>query len=231
MDVLFDSLKSLVYPTFHEEGPPKFVNSLIVGQDLLGLGSELNPPTRSILELITLGYRPVTSLAILAVLGESPNTALGGTQIGRELEKHFKAQEGWFTKTRYYTDRVGKLLPILSSLNLVQAVKKDPKGGRSFTGYQIHPSVVVSVKEQLRLLAAGKPISIFRSSSVPLESTTSADAGNPKNCASCEIIVASPSARYCERCAKPLTLRCQNCNSVNEAIHNYCLKCGNRIVQ
>src|SRR5712692_10495408 len=95
LDTLFESLRPLVYPRFHEEGPPQFVNSLLLGQDLLGTGSELNASTKSVLELVTLGYRPMTSLAILTVLGESPNMVFHGMQIGRELEKRFKVQEGW----------------------------------------------------------------------------------------------------------------------------------------
>jgi len=202
---------------------------VLLGHDLLGTGSELNASTKSVLELITLGYRPMTSLAILSILNESPNTVFHGMQIGRELEKRFKVQEGWFTKTRYYTDRIGKLLPLLVRLNIIrESAKKDPKGGRGFTGYQVHPSIASSVTDRLKLLSKGEPISLFKSapaSQIPSPS----DAAELKQCLSCETITSSVSARYCERCGNPLTIKCQKCNNPNQATYDYCLKCGNKI--
>jgi len=229
LDTIFESLRPLVWPKFREEGPPEFVHSVLLGHDLLGTGSELNASTKSVLELITLGYRPMTSLAILTVLNDSPNTTFHGMQIGRELEKRFKVQEGWFTKTRYYTDRIGKLLPLLARLNLVQeSVKKDPKGGRGFTGYQVHPSIASSVTERLKLLSKGEPISLFKGAQAS-PSLAPSDVSELKQCLSCETIIASVSARFCERCGDPLTIRCQKCNNPNEATYDYCLKCGNKM--
>ena len=229
MDTIFESLRPLVWPKFREEGPPEFVHSVLLGHDLLGTASDLNASTKSVLELITLGYRPMTSLAILTILNESPNIAFHGMQIGRELEKRFKVQAGWFTKTRYNTDRIGKLLPLLVRLNLVQeSVKKDPKGGRGFTGYQVHPSIASSVTERLKLLSKGEPISLFKGAPAS-PSPTPRDVSELKQCLSCETIIASVSARYCERCGNALTIRCQNCNNPNEATYDYCLKCGSKM--
>ncbi len=229
MDTIFESLRPLVWPKFREEGPPEYIHSVLLGHDLLGTASDLNASTKSVLELITLGYRPMTSLAILTILSESPNTAFHGMQIGRELEKRFKVQEGWFTRTRYYTDRIGKLLPLLARLNLVQeSVKKETRGGRSFTGYQVHASIASSVSERLKLLSKGEPISLFKGAPAS-QSASLSDASELKQCLSCETIIASVSARYCERCGNPLTTRCQKCNNPIEATYDYCLKCGNKM--
>ena len=231
LENVFETLRPFIWPKYREEGPPSFVQSALLGQDLLGEPSGLNGHTGSVLELMTLGYRPVTSIAILSVLSDAAGVAMHGMQIGRELERRFKVQEGWFTRTRYYSDRVGKLLPLLVRLNMIREVaKKDVKGRREFVAYRIEPSVADSVRDRLGHLSKGERVSLFHtlppsSQSPSLQMTVT----NPKECVDCRTLVASAGARYCERCGKPLKVRCQKCNTSVGAIYDYCLNCGNPI--
>ncbi len=154
-----------------------------------------------------------------------------GMQIGRELEKRFAVQEGWFTKTRYYTDRVGKLLTLLNRLEMIrEVVRKDLRGGRSFAAYQINPAATGSIKDTVARLSKGERISLFSSSLREAQPSVSISmAGNQKECTECGVFVNSPSARYCERCGKPLKVGCEKCGTRVEAIHDFCLSCGYKI--
>jgi len=222
---LFDSLRRFVWPKYREEGPPEFVQSILLGRDILGEGVKLDAPTRSILEMMTIGYRPVTSLAILQVLSDTPGLAIHGMQIGRELEKRFRVQDGWFTRTRYYTDRVGKLLPLLGKLGLIMEVpRRDAKTGRTFTVYSINPSRKAPVSARLESIAKGENLLL-----VPFQqpqNPTPISAEVAKRCRSCNIMSNSPVARHCEICGDPLEVTCRNCKATVEAVYNYCVSCG-----
>ncbi len=221
---IFESLRPFIWPKYREEGPPEFVQNYLLGHDLSGGTMKLDPPTRSILEMMTIGYRPVSSLAILAILSDSPNLAMHGMQLARELEKRFKVQEGWFTRTRYYTDRVGKLLPLLTKMRMVEeVVRKDVKTGRTSAAYRINPSLSQPLKARLQALSRGEHISLL-SNTAPVE--VEQTQGWRKECLSCGIITSSAIARYCEVCARPLKMKCDNCGALLEAIYKYCLNCG-----
>ena len=228
MEDLFQVLRPFIWPKYREEGPPEFVQGVLLGREFLGDQSDLNVPAKSVLELMTIGYRPVSTLAVLRILNDSPGVALHGMQIARELEKRFKVQEGWFTRTRYYTDRVGRLLSLLTRLDIVEeVVRKDARGGRSFTAYQTHPSATARVKSRLDSLARGEPLSLFQAPPVssgtqPLSQPTK----SLKECVNCQILVGSASARYCERCGRPLRAKCENCGRKVDATYDYCLSCG-----
>ena len=231
----FQPLKRFVFPKYHEEGPPEFVRALLLGHTFFGEDMSLSIATKTVLELMTIGYRPATTLAILHILSESPTSALSGMQIGRELEKRFDVQEGWFTRTRYYSDRVGKLLTLLTRLDfLEEVVRKDPKGGRGFTAYQIKPRLVGPVKTRISELSRGLHVSLFSTEPqvesaghrIPPESFSD----NPRECVDCRIVVNSASARYCERCGKVLKLNCSSCKGGVDAIYDYCPKCGSKML-
>ena len=232
---LFQPLRPFVWPKYREEGPPEFVQALLLGRTFLGEDMGLNTVAKTVLELMTIGYRPATTFAVLRILSESQKVALHGMQIGRELEKRFDVQEGWFTRTRYYTDRVGKLLTLLTRLDLIQeVVRKDPKAGRSFAAYQIQPSLLEPFKLRIEDLSRGRRISLF------LDSTEFQDnspmmppktiANNRRECLNCKIVVNSTSARYCERCGKPLRLDCLSCKNRMDVIYDYCPTCGSKML-
>jgi len=223
---IFESLRPFVWPKYREEGPPEFVQNYLLGHDLSGGTMKLDPPTRSILEMMTIGYRPVSSLAILAILSDSPNLAMHGMQLARELEKRFKVQEGWFTRTRYYTDRVGKILPLLTKMRMVEeVVRKDPRTGRVSSAYRINPSLSQPIRARLQALSKGEHVSLLSTPDATIvEENQNQDWR--KECPNCGIITRSAIARYCEACGRPLKMKCASCGTVLDAIYKYCLNCG-----
>ena len=187
---------------------------------------KLDPPTRSILEMMTIGYRPVSSLAILAILSDSPNLAIHGMQLARELEKRFKVQEGWFTRTRYYTDRVGKLLPLLTKMRMVEeVVRKDSRTGRISSAYRINPSLSQPIRARLQALSKGEHVSLLSTPDATIVEENQNQEWR-KECPNCGIITSSAIARYCEACGRPLKTKCASCGMVLDAIYKYCLNCG-----
>lgn len=225
MDI-FESLRPFVYPKYREEGPPEFVQNYLLGQDLTGGSTKLDPTAHSILEMMTIGYRPVSSLAILAILTDAPNLAMHGMQLARELEKRFKVQEGWFTRTRYYTDRVGKLLPLLTKMRMVEEVmRKDSKTGRVSAAYRINPVLGQNIRARIQALSKGEHVSILSSPDTPI---VEADQNQEwrKECLSCGVITSSAIARYCEICGHPLKTKCSDCSAQLDATYKYCLNCG-----
>jgi hypothetical protein len=226
---IFEALRPFVWPKYREEGPPEFVQNYLLGHDLTGGRTKLEPPARSILEMMTIGYRPVSSLAILDILSDSPNLAMHGMQLARELERRFKVQEGWFTRTRYYTDRVGKLLPRLTKMQMIEElVRKDSRTGRTSAAYRINPTLSQPVKSRLQALSRGEHVSLLSNSPA---TTLEVDQSREwrKECLNCGIITSSAIARYCEVCGRPLKMKCNNCRSSLEAIYKYCLNCGAKV--
>lgn len=223
---IFESLRPFVWPKYREEGPPEFVQNYLLGHDLTGGATKLEPAARSVLEMMTIGYRPVSSLAILDILSDSPNLAMHGMQLARELERRFKVQEGWFTRTRYYTDRVGKLLPLLANMQMIEeVVRKDSKTGRTAAAYRINPALSQPLKSSLQAISRGGHISLLSNSPTTMVETDKSQEWR-RECLSCGIITNSAIARYCEVCGRPLKMKCNNCGSVLEAIYKYCLNCG-----
>ncbi len=231
---LFRSLKPFVWSKFREEGPPEFVRTELLGGAFHAEETSLSPTTKNLLELMTIGYRPATTLGILCILSQSPKVALHGMQIGKELERQFDVEEGWFSRTRYYTDRVGKLLTLLTRLEILQEVfRKDSKGSRTLAAYQIHASLAEPVKVRIEELSRGERISFFSTHPQPPREILVVPEEpliiNPRECIDCKVMVTSAIARYCEKCGKPLKLNCLSCKGRVDAIYNYCPMCGSKM--
>ena len=109
----YQLLKPFIWPRYYEEGPPRYLDTAFLNRSFIDAEGKIMEPLNSILDLIIIGYRPVTSLSIFSVLVENQNKPMYGSQIGTELEKKFQLPRGWFTKARYYDTRIGKLLKIL----------------------------------------------------------------------------------------------------------------------
>ena len=189
-----------------------------------------NPKMRSIIEMVVFGYRPVTTLAILSVLVQSPKIGLHGMQIARDLEKRFKVPPGWFTHNRYYSDRVGRSLLLLTKLGLIQEMTaKDARGRRGFTAYQVNPNIAEGITDRLNALAEDHQISIFP---VERQRGTVLPGTKPrafKVCSKCQLTTYSMKARYCEQCSQSLMWKCSVCGTLVEMRYKFCLDCGDPI--
>ncbi len=194
MDI-FESLRPFVWPKYREEGPPEFVQNYLLGHDLTVGATKLDPPTRSILEMMTIGYRPVSSLAILAILSDSPNLAMHGMTKMQMVE---------------------------------EVVRKDSRTGRTSAAYRINPSLSQPIKSRLQALSKGEHLSLLSNSPTATHEPGQSQEWR-KECINCGIMTSSAVARYCEVCARPLKVKCNNCSSSLEAIYKYCLNCGAKV--
>lgn len=223
----YQLLKPFIWPRYYEEGPPRYIDIGYLSKDFIGVDGKLKEPVKSILDLIVLGYRPVTSLSIFATLVENQNKPMYGSQLGAQLEKKFQLPKGWFTKTRYYDTRIGKLLKILQRQNILEEAKvKDWKTTKEYLGYRIAENIYPAVKERITSLQHGENLFILA------PSTPSGRVNEKpeiiKHCAKCNASVTSPSAKFCELCGAPLKMSCPNCGKEMSLEYTFCLNCGRR---
>jgi len=226
-DAFYRLLKPFIWPRYYEEGPPRYMDIAFLSKDL-GPDGKIREPLKSILDLIVIGYRPVTSLSIFSALVENDNKPMYGSQIGAELEKKFELPKGWFTRTRYYDTRIGKLLKILLRQNILEEMKvKDWKTSKEYVGYRIVERIYPTLKERILSLHRGENLLILTPSAPRKESVKEPE--KAKRCPKCNASVTSPSARYCELCGIVLRITCPNCGKETNLEYSYCLKCGKRI--
>ena len=231
MPDFFGSLKPFIWPTYYEEGPPRHVQLSLLGDKVFASLFGETPATRSVLEMMTLGYRPVTMLAILKVLHDSDGRSLHGMEVGRELERKFQVPEGYFSKSRYYTDRVGKVLGLMVRLGLVEEAMLDARGnGRKYSAFKIRDSAFEGVKMRLASMANGESLSLFTNGH---EDPSRIPNGNPtarlRLCVDCGFRSSSSMAAYCERCGNSLNVKCDKCSKMVLASFSFCNGCGARL--
>jgi predicted Zn-ribbon and HTH transcriptional regulator len=199
----------------------------VAGKDV-GANGKIKEPLKSILDLIVIGYRPVTSLSIFSALVENENKPMYGSQIGAELEKKFQLPKGWFTKTRYYDTRIGRLLKILLRQSILEEMKvKDWKTRKEYIGYRIAESIYPTLKERILSLHRGEGLLILTPptpSNVVIKKLE-----KTSRCPKCNALATSPSARYCELCGTALTTKCPSCEEETSQEYIFCLNCGKRI--
>lgn len=229
----YQVLKKFIWPRYREEGPPSYIDSVFFDKECIDREGKMREPAKSVLEAIVLGYRPVTTLSILSLLVENRNKPMYGTQLGKEMEKKFRLPKGWFTKTRYYDTRVGKLLKILCRLNIIEETEfTDPLTKRRYVGYRIVESNYPRMRERMRIFIQGGTLSIFRRTpSVPLPRRESERGRTIKRCVKCKALITSLHARYCELCGNPLALVCSRCKHESSLEYTYCLHCGEKLAE
>ena len=227
-DSVYQLLRPFIYPRYYEEGPPRYIDMAFLSKDFTDSEGKIKEPVKSILDLIVIGYRPVTSLSILSVLVENQNRPMWGSQIGAQLEKKFQLPRGWFTKTRYYDTRIGKLLKVFLRQNILEETKvKDWKTNREYIGYRIVEQIYSTVKGRMISLLHGESLSILAPST---RSNVSEERPEViRHCPKCNALITSPSARYCELCGTPLKMFCPNCQKEVSLEYSFCLNCGRRI--
>jgi len=225
-------LKKFIWPRYQEKGPPSYFDSIFFDKECIDSTGQINQPVKSILDLTVLGYRPVTTLSIFSVLIENQNRPMYGAHIGRELEDMFQLPKGWYTKTRYYDNRVGKLLKILCRLGYLEETEiVDSLTKRRLIGYHISESIYAATKERMNTFAQGGGFSIFSPPVKTVKSKTLERTGAVKRCTNCQALTTSTRAQHCELCGSPLKLVCPKCNQETSLEYLYCLSCGQRIAR
>jgi hypothetical protein len=221
-------LKPFIWPRYYEEGPPRYIDIAFLSKDFIDNDGKIREPVRSILDLIVMGYRPVTSLSVLAVLVENNNKPMYGSQIGGVLEKRFQLPKGWFTRTRYYDTRIGKLLKILQRQSILEELRiKDPRVNKEYIGYKIAESLYPTAKDRVVAFLNGESLSIF--SPAKRDSAPQDTSRAKRICGKCGFLAISSSAKYCERCGTLLKVNCSACGSEISLDYSFCLNCGHRI--
>jgi len=224
---LYQLLKPFIWPRYYEEGPPKYIESAFFNRDFFD-DRKLREPIKSLIELVILGYRPVTSLSILLELTENQNRPMYGSQLGAQLERKFQLPKGWFTKTRYYDTRIGKILKLLVRLNILEETRiKDWKTNKEYVGYRITDSIFPIVKEKMSAFQSGQRLSILTPSS-PIKANIQ-EKGTIKHCPNCNASITSLSAQYCELCGALLRIQCPYCKREISQEYSFCLYCGKRL--
>lgn len=220
-------LKPFIWPRYYEEGPPKYMDIVFFNKDFTDSDGKVKEPAKSVVDLIILGYRPVTSLSVLAALVENQNRPMYGAQIGYQLEQKFQLPKGWFTKTRYYDTRIGKLLKVFTRLSILEETKvKDWKTNKEYIGYRVREPLYPAIKERMLALLSGESLSLF----TPLKETKTHQEVKPaKRCLHCNATITSLSAKYCGLCGMPLRMRCSNCGEEVSLEYSFCLSCGKRL--
>jgi len=216
----FKTLKSILHPRYREEGPPAYIERFLDSID------STNEPMKSVLDLIVLGYRPVTTLCILTTLVESGNRPQTGRQLGVLLEKRFGLEEGKLTKGRYYDDRISRLLKILCQLSILELTETTSESRvKKKEGYRIKEPIYPTIEKVIRSFLNGGSLS-------PLsERVLILDAGDTqeftvKHCSKCKSMTTSPKATHCELCGHPLTIVCKKCQNKVLSKWNFCNSCG-----
>jgi len=227
-DSLYQLLKNFIWPRYCEEGPPKYIDTAFFNKDFINSEGKIKEPAKSTLELVVFGYRPVTSLSILATLVENQNKPMYGSQLGAQLEKKFQLPKGWFTKTRYYDTRIGKLLKILTRLNILEETKvKDWKTNKEYIGYRIVEHIYPSVQDRMLAFQRGENLSILAPSTPSTSIKEKVEI--IKHCPKCNALITSLSAKYCELCGTPLRINCPTCQKEISLEYSFCIHCGKKL--
>jgi len=227
-DQFYQLLKPFIWPRYYEEGPPRYIDMAFLSKNFIDVDGKIKEPVKSILDLIVIGYRPITSLSILAVLVENQNKPMWGSQIGAQIEKRFELPKGWFTKTRYYDTRIGKLLKILQRQSVLEEVKvKDWKTNKEYIGYHIAEKIYPTVKERILSLHRGESLSILTPST--LSNLPREKPETIKHCPKCNALITSSSAKYCELCGTLLRISCPKCKKEISLEYSFCLNCGGKL--
>ncbi len=224
-DQFYQLLKPFIWPRYYEEGPPRYIDFSYLGKEFVDTDGRLKEPLKSVIDLIIMGYRPVTSLSIFSILVEKENKPMYGSQIGAELENKFQLPKGWFTKTRYYDTRIGKLLKTLQRQNILEEMKvKNGRMNKEYNGYRITEKIYPALKDRILSLHRGERL-LFLTPIVPSD-VISEKSGVKKYCSKCDSLTYSASARYCELCGNPLKLNCPKCGKEMSLEYLFCLNCG-----
>jgi len=220
----FKTLACILSPRYREEGPPAYIEKLF-SEEFLGEDGKVREPMRTVLDLIVFGYRPVTSLCILAILVRDGNRPQVGRQLGLQLEKQLGLEDGKLTTGRYYDDRIGRLLKILAQLGILEVGEK-PGVMRTKDAYRINASIYPLIEEKIRLFLDGGTLSPFAKSPMDREKKLNQPI---KQCSECKRMSTSPEATHCERCGGLLMVKCSYCGRQHPSYYLFCNYSGSAL--
>jgi hypothetical protein len=204
-------------PKFREEGPPMHVYSLLTLEEFEG--KKIKEETRRrMASLIVLGYRSVTVSNIISILLENGNKAMYGAELGKALESRFGLPEGFYTKARYYEDRIGRLVRLLTMLAVLKEDKvKVGNSQRTTTGYKLPDSLY-------RLLRHGGkeliPPPIFDLPDKPIALRV---------CEKDRFATFAKDIDYCPYCGASLDHVCPKCDNKMKKTYDFCIRCGTKL--
>jgi hypothetical protein len=209
--------KWFIFPKFREEGPPSTLSSLIsLKEDADG---EVDKGSlREFGLMVLLGYRPATVLSLISVLAANDNGPMYGSQLGRALEEKFELPEGWYTRARYYEDRLGRVLRLLTILGSMSEEQVKVTGSqRVTTGYRLSGSLFQLVKH-----GAGVHRSL-------LESYMWSSSKTMRICNQHSFVTLDPGAKHCVFCGKTLVAACVACGRQVGPHYDFCVECGEKL--
>jgi len=123
----------------------------------------LNEPYKSLVFLITIGQRPITSSLIFKILLETGRRPLNGKKIGEKLAKELGIPSILTTKGGNYKDRIGDLISIFTRIGILESVSSRTVGRIVEEGFRIKKPVVPAVKAFLDCITTkGNVLSSFR---------------------------------------------------------------------
>ena len=209
----------MVFPKFREEGPSRHLNSLLAATELqVDEGSRKN--VKQLAYIILLGYRPVTVIAILTTLTRNGNRAMYGAELAEALEQTQDLPTGWYTKSRYYNDRIGRVLRVLADLEILTTENVSLQtSDRTTTGYKLAESVYQFAKHQSML------------NQVPILMNLPYPSKVMKKCLNDEFVASDSLAVYCQFCGATLATVCAKCARQLGPDNKYCTRCGEKIAE
>ena len=125
----------------------EFVEAIVVRfPEAMSSDLTLNEPYKSLVFLVTVGQRPVTSLLMLKILLETGEKPLNGKEIGEKLAKELKISPALTTKGGNYKDRVGDLISTFVKIGILESVFSDESRHLKEAGFRIKESAMTEIK-------------------------------------------------------------------------------------
>jgi len=207
-----------VFPRFREEGPPRNLASFMALRETEGETID-DLSLKRLAYLVLLGYRPATVSGIVSVLLENKNRAMYGSELGKALEAKFDLPRGWYTKARYYEDRLERVLRILSELGSLRQEEVKVLGTERVTaGYRLSDSL-------FQLTSHGTAVE-----EALLEADILGGSKTFKICKDHDFVAADPKAKHCLFCGKVLVSACLRCGKPVSPHYEYCVGCGEALL-
>jgi len=115
-------------------------------------------PYRSLVYLVTIGQRPVTSMLTLDILLKAGRKPLSGKEVGRRLAKQLEVPPAMTTAGGNYKDRVGDLLLTLCKTGVLEEASATGAGRAAEKGFRIKKAAAPQVQSFLDCVLGGEGV-------------------------------------------------------------------------